>query len=173
MEAKEAGLGYRVEWKDTLYLVPTPIVSIDSQNRFHSKEKPAIYWKGGKEFYKINGVDLEKELWKRIVSGNITPKEVFAIKNTEQRRIAYENMDKLKMKELDNYKVIEESKDKYNNIQKIISFDIEGFDKPFIYFNCLCPSTGREYFLQTEEMTCEKAKAKSFGLDFVEFSKEY
>ena len=24
MKAKEAGLGYRIEWKDVLYLVPTP-----------------------------------------------------------------------------------------------------------------------------------------------------
>ena len=51
MQAKEEGLGYRVEWKDTLYLVPTPLVKIDETNSFHSETEPAIRWKEGKEFY--------------------------------------------------------------------------------------------------------------------------
>jgi hypothetical protein len=173
MQAKEVGLGYRIEWEGTLYLVPTPLVKIDSRNRFHSLTNPSVEWKKGAKFYYIQGINFKEDLWKKISDKSITPKEVFAIENTEQRRIAYEQMDKLKMKELDNYKVVEESKDDYGNTQKIISFDIKGFDKPFIYFNCLCPSTKREYFLQTEELTCEKAKAKSFGLDILRFSKEY
>ena len=55
MQAKEAGLGYRIEWEDTLYLVPTPLVKIDAQNRFHSEKEPAIRWKDGKEFYYLQG----------------------------------------------------------------------------------------------------------------------
>src|SRR3990167_3319448 len=39
LQALEYGLGYRVEWEDTLYLVPTPLVLIDERNRFHSTEK--------------------------------------------------------------------------------------------------------------------------------------
>ncbi len=32
MQAKECGVGYRVEWENVLYLAPTPIVKIDDQN---------------------------------------------------------------------------------------------------------------------------------------------
>jgi hypothetical protein len=173
MQAKEFGAGYRVEWKDTLYIVPTPIVAIDEQNRYHSTEIPAIRWKDGKEFYYLSGVNFDKKLWKTVTSPDLTPKQVFAIENTEQRRIAYELMDKLKMKELDNYTVLEDSIDDSGNPQKIVSFNIDGFDKPFIYYNCFCPTTGREYFLQTESTDCVAAKAQSFGLDNVIFEREW
>jgi len=65
LEALEAGLGYRVEWEDVLYLAPCPIVKIEEQNRFHSTKEPAIRWKGGREFYYLHGVNFEKKWWLR------------------------------------------------------------------------------------------------------------
>jgi len=35
LQALEYGLGYRVEWEDTLYLIPTPIVRIDQLVRHY------------------------------------------------------------------------------------------------------------------------------------------
>jgi hypothetical protein len=55
---------------------------------------------------------------------------------------------------------------------KVISFEIDGFDTPFYYLNCFCPSTKREYFIETRETDCWKAKQKSFGLT-VNFDFEY
>ena len=104
MEAKETGLGYRVEYEDILYLVPTPLVLIDEQNRFHSETKPAIRWKGGAERYFLHGVSFEKEWWTKIVKGKLSAEEVFAIDNLEHRRIAYEYLDKSKMKALKDYR---------------------------------------------------------------------
>ena len=88
MEAKEHGAGYRVEWEDTLYIVPTPLVVIDSQNRFHNEDGPAIRWKQGKSFYFLYGESFEKELWERVTSGNFTAKELMAIEDTDKRAIA-------------------------------------------------------------------------------------
>jgi len=88
MQAKEFGAGYRVEWKDTLYIVPTPLVKIDEQNRFHSDVGPAIRWKGGHEFYYLRGEEFEKALWQKIVSQEITAEEVMKMTDIDKRTIA-------------------------------------------------------------------------------------
>ena len=173
LEAKKLGLGYWCDFEDVIYLVPTPIVSIDERNNFHSLKSPAVYWKGGEENYFIRGVKLDKALWKKIVSGKMSAEEVFAIENTEQRRVAYELMDKSKMKKLKNFKIVDEVKDNYGYPMKVVEFELKGFDSPFRYLNCFCSSTGREYFVETRQETAEKAKAKSFGLEEVVFTKEW
>ena len=174
MEAKEYGLGYRVEWKDTLYLVPTPLVKIDEQNRFHSIKEPAIRWKDGKEFYYLHGVNLEKKWWTKIVNDTMSPDEIFAIDNLEHRRIAYEFMDKVKMKQLKDYKILDEQTDKQGKPMKIISFTVQNMKEPLKFYNCICPNTGREYFIGTSKDTCLEAKMSSFGLsDKDKFDKEF
>lgn len=177
LEALEFGLGYRVEVEaeDTLYLAPTPIVKIDSQNRFHSTKEAAIRWKDGKELYYLNGVNFEKEWWTKIVNNEFTPEDIFAIDNLEHRRIAYEFMDKTKMKSLKDYKILDETTDGFGNPMKIISFSIKEVEEPLKYLNVFCPSTNREYFIGTEEDTCNQAKAKSFGFDEseIEFINEW
>ena len=85
MEAKEAGLGYRVEWEDTLYLVPTPLVLLNQQNQFHSPHAPAIRWKDGSKFYYLNGVNFPFNLWQKVVSREMSMKEVLAIEDIDQR----------------------------------------------------------------------------------------
>jgi len=165
MQAKEVGLGYRVEWEDTLYLIPTPLVEIDEQNRFHSATKPAIRWKGGKEFYYLHGVNFEKKWWTKIVNDKFTPDQVFAIDNLEHRRIAYEYMDKSKMSKLKDFEVLDEATDEQGNKMKIIQFKVKNVDEPLKYLNVVCPTTGRIYFLGTNENKCFNAKYTSFGLD--------
>jgi hypothetical protein len=76
LQAKEYGMGYRVEYKDTLYCVPTPLVLLDNQKRFHSLEKPAIRWKGGSEFYFIHGVNFPKDLWEKIINKELISIEI-------------------------------------------------------------------------------------------------
>ncbi len=83
MQAKEAGLGYWVEWEDTLYLVQTPIVRIDSQNRFHSLTEPAIRWKDGKGFYYLHGIKFKKDQWQKAKSADIG--EILSWTDIDQR----------------------------------------------------------------------------------------
>ena len=85
MQAIEAGVGYRVEYEDTLYLVPDRIARIDEQNRFHSTKEPAIFWKGGHGFYYIHGVGFDKKLWKKVTNPKVTAKTILSLKDTEQR----------------------------------------------------------------------------------------
>jgi hypothetical protein len=123
--------------------------------------------------YSINTVNFEKELFNKVRKDLLTAEEVFKIENIEQRRIAYEFMDKVKMKQLTNYTVLDTATDKYNNKMEIVSFTIDGFKEPFKYLYCVCPSTLREYFVETQKDKCIKAKNKSFGLDEIEFNEEY
>ena len=148
-------------------------VEQDERKRLHSLTGPALAFKDGTEIYKINGVGFEKDLWERVAGGKLAAQEVFALENMEQRRIAYELMDKKKMLELGAETLDEVKDDGYGNPMKVISFSVKGFDQPFLFLNCFCPSTGREYFLQTDEKTCVAAKNKSFGLEEVSWIKEW
>jgi hypothetical protein len=88
MQAKEAGAGYRIEWENTLCIVPTPLVKIDEQNRFHSEVAPAIRWKGGKSFWYLKGENFDKALWQKIVDKTITAEETMKIGDIDKRTIA-------------------------------------------------------------------------------------
>jgi hypothetical protein len=123
--------------------------------------------------YRISNVNFDYDLFCKVRKDKLTAEEVFAIENTEQRRVAYQKMDKLKMKELKNYKVEDEVKDDgYGFPMKVISFKMQNFKSPFYFLNCFCPSTNREYFIETRETDCWKSKQKSFGID-VKFDFEY
>ena len=142
MQAMEYGLGYRIEWEDTLYLVPTPLVLIDGQNRFHSTEAPAIRWKGGKEFYYIHGVNFDKKLWKSAIEKTIKPKELLGLSNIEQRMVAMKvyGMENL-LSEL-NANLLDKS-ERGNELYLLQGLFSTNPDAYFLKY--ACPSTGRVY----------------------------
>ncbi|MDZ4228270.1 MAG: hypothetical protein U1E54_03415 [Candidatus Levybacteria bacterium] len=159
---------------DKIAIVLTkPKVEVNAQWRLDSDKGMALKWKDGTGQYFLSGVEFEEKLWKQVTSGNMTAQEVFAIGNNEQRRIAYERMDKVKMKELKDFKVLDEKTDNLGKPMKIISFTVKGFEKPFIYLNVVDASTDREYFVQTEKEKCIEAKNASFGLENIIWEKEY
>ena len=130
--------------------------------------------KVGGDLYPFKNTCLNNiELVNKILGDKLTAEEVFNIENTEYRRVAYENMDKIKMKKLKNYKVLDKVEDDgYGYPMKIISFQVR--ELTLKYLNVFCPSTGREYYLETQKVTCKEAKARSFGLDKdAVFDREY
>ena len=126
-----------------------------------------------KSIYFILGVEFDKELYLNVLGDKLSAQEVFAIENIEQRRLAYQYMDKRKMKELDNYKILDSKIDRYDNKMELVSFSLSGFDSPFKYLHCICPSTGREYFIETDKNKCEIAKSSSFGFNRLKFKEEW
>ena len=90
ISALEAGLGYRIEYNDTLYLVPTPVVRLnkDTPPQYHSDQLPAIEWIGGAKIYFLDGVKFEKDLWNKIVSKEMSLSEIMKIEISDQRTIA-------------------------------------------------------------------------------------
>ena len=131
-----------------------------------------IYSKTGKFTYQISDIEFPKGLFDKIRKGELSAQEVFAIENTEQRRIAYERMDKIKMKDLKT-KVLSKGKEGKYPI-RVVEITFDGFDDPFRYLNCFCPSTGREYYIETQQSDWKLAKAKSFGHDKpIKYKKEW
>jgi uncharacterized protein (UPF0305 family) len=121
-----------------------------------------IEQKGDFEYY-LNDVQFTTREWYlKIKNDKLTASQVFTIDNIEHRRIAYEFMDKTKMKKLKG-EILDEKIDKYGNSLRIISFNIQNMELKFL--NCFCPSTGREYFIGTEKKLSFEAKNASFGLD--------
>jgi flagellar basal body-associated protein FliL len=168
-------VSFIIPYKGIAFVSETPIEISWENQRLSSKTQPAIKYDSGgtDDLYFLNGVRFDKEWHTKIVNDEMSPEEIFAIDNLEHRRIAYEYMDKIKMKSLKDYKVLDEQTDSKGNPMKIISFIVKGVDDPLKYYNCICPSTGREYFLGTDTDTCIEAKNKSFGLSEIEFVDEW
>ena len=139
MRAQEYGLGYRVEYDNTLHLVSTPLVLLDSDNRFHSDNAPAIRWKEGAELYFIHGVKVDKKIV--LNPETITKEEIVNEKNEEVRRVMAERVGAEKFCKMMNFEVLSED-DFGALLQTKINEDI------YTYAHVLCPSTGREYYLQ-------------------------
>src|SRR3990167_8753119 len=124
--------------------------------------------------FKINNVELSFEWFEKIRKDKLSPGEVFAIDNVEHRRIAYEMMDKAKMKQLKDFTVLETGVDEKGKKVEIVSFTVQNMKEPLIFYHCFCPSTGREYFLQTDQKTWKLAKARQFGFnEIINFINEW
>ena len=141
MQAKEAGAGYRVEWEDTLYIAPTPLVLVDAQNRLHSTTKPALRWKDASEFYYLSGVKFDKELWQPIVDKTIEPKEVLTLQNIEQRMAALKYLGNEYVLIQAGAKLIDGKTDRGNEL--FVIKKVFPQDEYFLRYSC--PSTGRVY----------------------------
>jgi hypothetical protein len=169
-----SGAFYVFFFEKVAYVMLRPtIVEQDERKRLHSVTGPAMAFKDGSEIYSIHGVNLEKKWWTKIVNDEMTPDEIFAIDNVEHRRIAYEQMDKSKMKQLKDYKVLDEQIDDKGKPMKIISFTVQKMNEPLKFYNCVDSSTDREYFIGTNCNTCKEAKEQSFGLSDIQWINEY
>ena len=69
--------------------------------------------------------------------------------------------------------IIDETTDRYNNRMRIVKFNLDGYSEPFLYYHCVCPSTGREYYVETKQTNCQSAKAMSFGKETLTFDLEF
>ena len=149
---------------------------ITINNKWYITEKSSQWLidKNGNNFeYRLHDVVFSREWFLKIKNDKLTAEEVFAIDNIEHRRVAYEFMDKSKMKQIKDFKVLDEKKDEKGNVMKIVSFTVQNMDKPLKFYNCICPSSKREYFVGTDKTKCDEAKAASFGLVDCEFANEW
>ena len=71
-------------------ILNTPTCKFDDRYRFHSIKQAAIEWDILQEYY-IHGVKFDQELWYSVSNRMLKPKDVFAISNIEQRRVATEH----------------------------------------------------------------------------------
>ena len=164
MQAKEAGCGYWVEWEDTLYLVPTPLVLIDDRNRFHSLDKPAIRWKGGKELYFVHDVSVDEKIVK--YPEKLTKNDWLDQDNLEVKRIIQEQMGERFVEEIGS-KVIHEG-----TRGKLVEIELPNDpDKVARYAHVKDSSTDRWYYIRVAPSckTIDEAVAWTFELTSEEY----
>lgn len=135
----------------------------DSEGRLHSTGGMAIKWSDGWGFHAIHGVRMPEELHKKITERTITPAEVLALENIEQRMVALKILGaEFVIQALPNKKV-----DTGKNGNELFEVKIEN-EKNF----CLkykCPSTDRIYvsFVDPEvgaKKDADLAMAWKFGI---------
>ena len=152
LEALEAGAGYRVEYQDTLYIAPTPLIKINSSNLFHSDSGPAIRWKGAEQFFYLNGVNFPEALWSKVVSGKMPFQEILAIEDIDQRTQAMrygsvdEFMQHVGAKTLDTYQKFRPDGEPVNyTLYEIPQTPASPFTETAYYMRYSCPSTNKDY----------------------------
>ncbi len=160
LKALEYGVGYRTEWKDTLYVVPTPIVKIDEQNRFHSENGPAIRWKEGHEFYFWHGTSIDKKII--LHPEQLTKKDWMDESNIEIRRCIQEKLG-------ERFVTLLKGKTIHKGQRgELIEIDLKDDpDKVAHYVKVKDSSTKREYYLRTPPtiMDADESIAWTFGFD--------
>ena len=112
---------------------------------------------------------FSKRLFDKVRRGQLSAAQTLAIKNTEQRRVAFARLDKAKMKELKG-KTLDLQIAAYGNEMQVVEFTATTLKTPLKYFVCVCPSTGRQYYIGTKEETCDAAKAACWGLNELEIN---
>ncbi len=161
------GIYYFIPENDKALICMLPKkIQLDDQKKFHSLTKPAILWHDNKGKYYIHGVRFSKVLHEKISKRTITPKEILAIKNIEQRYIALKHygfdklIDKLPSKLID--------KSKRGNELYEIEIDDQLTAKVIKY---KCPSTDRVYLSAVPfEMTkADESMAWKFGISEQEY----
>jgi len=124
---------------DFCIICPLPDKILRLDEKLHSDTQSAISWKDGYELYFLYGICFEKEIWGKIISRDITAKEILKFENIEQRMAAlkFYGADNL-LSEL-NAKLIDDT----------AGYELYELDKIFsqtaYFLKYSCPSTGRVY----------------------------
>jgi hypothetical protein len=140
-------------------------ISTDDLKRIHNESESSVSWRDGYEVYSWHGIIVQKE-WivkKEMITKQIIIKET----NAEKRRCLQEILGSKKFAEILGCEVVDEDMDLQGNKMKLWrTKEKDSICNEFIqFYNCICPSTGREYWICVPE-TCKNtwgAKAWTLG----------
>jgi hypothetical protein len=169
-KALENGLGFFFPMKDKLVLVPTPRMII-AGDRLHYDQGKAVEWPDGTGFYFLQGVKFEEDLYKKVVSQEISAEEVMKIPNAETRMAA---ISMLKPKELLKQlgAKLTHTGQKGTKLYEVKNFMDMGETEYAMHM--VCPSTAREYVEWVEpevgkRKDADLAQAHAFGIPLEDY----
>ncbi|MBI2625194.1 MAG: hypothetical protein HYW70_02595, partial [Candidatus Nealsonbacteria bacterium] len=84
-EAFEYGLGFFLQTRNKIFLLPMPRCFIDDQRRLHREGGPAIEWPDGTKEYYYQGIGVPEELILR--PENINPEDILKQRNAAVRGV--------------------------------------------------------------------------------------
>ena len=142
------------------------ILKVDDKNRPHSETGPSHRWRDGFEIYHLNGIKLEKELWKKIVAKTIPTEEAIKLPNQEHRTLALQYIGGEKLEK--DLGAVVKSKDQYGELIELTGLqDTNG--RNYLYYKAIDPSKNEYIYLRTHPNTLTPTEAmyKAYKLDVV------
>jgi hypothetical protein len=160
--AAQAGLGWLIETKGSLTVVPFPRIRYDRQYRLHSEHEAAIVWIDGVREYWWHGVRTNSQITLRPES--LTVQQIMGVRNIELRRVMIERFGLERLIKESSAEVIHSDQD-YESKRRLLRINVAG-DEPIFAVSVVCPSTQRNYFLRVPPTmrSVEEAIAWTFGL---------
>ena len=168
--AFEHGLGWYSFVGDGLILLPRPAMTLPAE-RLHAIDGPAVVWPDGSESYFLDGVPVESDLHRRLVSRTITAEDALALADPDQQLLAIaaappdDILRLLHAVHLD------------TGVKGTRLYRIDGLIAPGHLCYCITmtdPSSGREYLEWVdprigENCDAELCQAHLFGIDLREW----
>jgi hypothetical protein len=74
--------------KNIAYVLVAPTIRRDDTGRLHSDQKPAVEWENETGQYYLDGVNLTKEMWQKIISKEMSLLEIMKIEISDIRTVA-------------------------------------------------------------------------------------
>jgi len=152
---------------------PTKI-NRDENGRLHSLTEKSIEYPDGWGLYHINGIKFDEDLWKKITSKTMPAKDVFKLKNTEQRAVAIKTLGAEKLiKELGG-KTIDQKKYSYGTDYLI---ELEGFEdglkEPYRFLKGYDPAESGYVYIRTSPKANTVEEAHNFCYRLQIFNMNY
>ena len=155
-----------------MYVLPSPEIHLDERKRLHNEKGYALKF-ADKETYWLYGRKFDKPLWKSLVNKTIIAKELFNIKNMEQRMVAIKMMGQEWLLKESQAKLLDKS-ERGNELYLVENI----FNRPAYFLKYKDSSTDRIYvsgidpqFAKTpEELTADNAQAWKFQLSLEEYN---
>ena len=136
------------------YVLVAPTIRRNDDGQLHSDQRCAVEWENETGQYYLDGVNLPKKMWQRIVSKEMTFSEIMKIEISDQRTVAL----KYNPQAIINENAVLVHKDNRNNELYLIEGKeintITGFPKMY-FLKMLCP-TGRTFIEGVEPDFAEK-----------------
>lgn len=162
----KSGMWSAISYKNICIPIKMPTnVCRNRQRQLHSTTGYAVTFADGYGQHYLSNVFFPKNLYERLISGNMGVPNILKIKNTEQRMAALSFIGAEKLLQQCNAELVDSS-DRGNKLYKIPNLD--GMTVYLVRF--ICPSTGREYvhfidfenWIKCKERQADQAVARMF-----------
>jgi hypothetical protein len=180
-QVTDTGIFSTIEFENAIIICEKPIICHKNENGMHCTTGPAIKWRDGYCQYYINGRKIDKQLFNKCLSGEVTQSEFLDEQNDERRSAMYMILGEEKIMNLLCAELVDETTVVHDNgeVEKIGFYKTKDKlnkfrNKPYAWRKVICPSTGTTYLTPTDpDLKTALDVAKFHRPSFVPKSTDY
>jgi hypothetical protein len=163
LRAFESGAGWLIPSKDTLFVIPRPVIMTNEKFELHCADDAAIVWRNGRREYWWNGVRVPSQVITHPQDLDIL--EVLSESNNEVRRVMVERYGLERLFQDASPEVLDVDTDSGGK-RELLKVSLP-FDEPLLMVRVRCASTGRLFLLRVPPRThtCAQGIAWMFGFE--------